>query len=838
MIIDDGGKYRSFRTHEENKKLLLEEIKNLTPEEKAAFRVLLKEMAEEKAPEEPSLLDYIGNAEFKQRPVDIETFVKDPYYLGDTCENIFPVLLQDLKKIFTEGYNEVILTGAIGIGKSYLASIGVCRVLYEISCLKDPHKSFGLAKDSNISVVVLSVNETLAVKVAFENIATKIENSPYFEKNFPFKKMKKEMKFPSNIWVAARATTDTSALGLNPISGILDECLTAETKIRLWGGTDVPVRELLNNTPFEVESRDSNGRTIRAEAFLKTSTVQECFELVLETGQRLRASGNHPVATATRIISSDRFYRVGEAPWDPVFEQVKDLQPGDAVVSSWCGVLLGAKIIDKRSLGMQQTYDVCVPEHEVLIADGVLVHNTNFLQKPTKSVKHIPGMPVYDQAESLYNAIKRRMKSRFQKRGKLPGVLFVASSKQTSDDFTARRVRESKNDPGIYVMDYSLWEVKPNDYDLTNCFHVLCGSETSLSRLLKEDEVQEARATLPEGASIIKVPMDFKPDFERSLEESIRDIAGMATAAISPFITRREKITEAEEAGGKREHPFTTEVYDMSRGGSFIWSKMVHSVQERNQGGGFTTVLKPIVSPNQVRHIHIDPSLRGDCSGFTMAHVCGWKDVQRRNDTGQEYMERAPVYFIDVTLRIVPPIGGEIILGDIRRLVYELSAHGYIITRVTQDQFQSADGIQMLNQRGYTSEIVSVDVSIDPYDNLKLAYYENRIIGYPYDPLRSELRTLELNLKKNKVDHPPRGRKDVADSMAGCLWTLSQAHINAPLPIMNTSSFNTSAWVSPEYAAVHGGNVYQGVTSPLPQGSLPPFMIGNSGGDWGDGWDF
>ncbi|MFK5284272.1 hypothetical protein ACI3PL_32300, partial [Lacticaseibacillus paracasei] len=54
-------------------------------------------------------------------------------------------------------------------------------------------------------------------------VATKLLQSPYFKEHFPFEILKKEIKFPKNVWVAARATTDTSVLGLNVISGIIDE---------------------------------------------------------------------------------------------------------------------------------------------------------------------------------------------------------------------------------------------------------------------------------------------------------------------------------------------------------------------------------------------------------------------------------------------------------------------------------------------------------------------------------------------------------------------------------------------------------------------------------------
>jgi hypothetical protein len=83
-----------------------------------------------------------------------------------------------------------------------------------------------------------------------------------------------------------------------------------------------------------------------------------------------------------------------------------------------------------------------------------------------------------------------------------------------------------------------------------------------------------------------------------------------------------------------------------------------------------------------------------------MAHISKWVDVVRRSELGQ-YMERAPVYVVDLLLQVTPPAGDEIILGDIRRLIYELSAHGYMITNVSLDSFQCvAAGTRVNTSRG------------------------------------------------------------------------------------------------------------------------------------------
>jgi hypothetical protein len=700
-IIKEGGQYKTVRGSADEESSILKELGSLTAEEIETLKLMLAELNTD-LQGQPTIIDVLNNAQYKNTPVDLETFVYDPHFLGETCGNTYRVLFEDLKNVFSGGYNEVIVSGSIGYGKSYFASIGICRILYELSCMKSPQKAFGLAADSKISAICLSVTEQLAIKVAFEYIAAKIKASEYFQQHFPFKAMKKELVFPNNIWVAARATTDTSALGLAPIAAFLDE--------------------------------------------------------------------------------------------------------------------------------------------------------TNFLAKPQKSVRNIPGVPRYDQAEVIYNAIKRRMKSRFEKRGRLPGILFLVSSKQSNDDFTERKIRESASDPSVYALDYALWDVKPEAYDMENCFHVFCGNEVALSRILEPEEVDSFRKQLPEGTEIIAVPPEFRADFERDLEGAIRDLAGRATAALHPFIHKREKIQDAIDPS--RAHPFSTPVYDMSKGGSFLWSVMTGAFSERVSGGGTTRVVRPLVNPRAVRHVHIDPALSGDCAGFCMSHIAGWKDVIRRTEDQREYLERAPIYYVDVVLQIIPPIGGEIVLGDIRRLIYELTSHGYTITSVSTDSFQSADTIQKLSQKGYNAQLVSVDTSLEPYENLKLALYEDRVVLYDYEPLKVELRQLEKHATKNKVDHPPKGSKDCADALAGALFTLSQAHTNMPLPIVSSSSMSPMFWVDPGYAANQGNTSplmptppslgmadFTNAPSILPlapsQGSMsdlmPPFISG--GADWGSGWD-
>jgi hypothetical protein len=64
---------------------------------------------------------------------------------------------------------------------------------------------------------------------------------------------------------------------------------------------------------------------------------------------------------------------------------------------------------------------------------------------------------------------------------------------------------------------------------------------------------------------------------------------------------------------------------------------------------------------------------------------------------------------------------------------------------------------------------------MEPYKDLKDAMYENRFSMYQYQPAINELLGLEENLVKKKVDHRPKGSKDVSDALAGVVHNIVKA---------------------------------------------------------------
>jgi basic membrane lipoprotein Med (substrate-binding protein (PBP1-ABC) superfamily) len=133
--------------------------------------------------------------------------------------------------------------------------------------------------------------------------------------------------------------------------------------------------------------------------------------------------------------------------------------------------------------------------------------------------------------------------------------------------------------------------------------------------------------------------------------------------------------------------------------------------------------------------------------------------------------------------------------------------------------------IQQMKAHGVQSEVVSVDRSMDAYDALKSALYERRIEFYRYDPFVTELRTLEYDKVRGKVDHPVAGTKDVADAVAGMVYALVKGArlSNVVMPDLDLETKESDSWVSNKIMVPQGS--MQSIAQDL-SGMPLPFIMG------------
>ncbi|MCH8156991.1 MAG: hypothetical protein IID18_04445, partial [Nitrospinae bacterium] len=140
---------------------------------------------------------------------------------------------------------------------------------------------------------------------------------------------------------------------------------------------------------------------------------------------------------------------------------------------------------------------------------------------------------------------------------------------------------------------------------------------------------------------------------------------------------------------------------------------------------------------------------------------------------GEGIFETRPFIKIDFVLDIVSPKNGEIEFSKIRELIYQLLKSGINIKGVTLDAFQSRDTIQQLRRKGIPSQVFSVDDDPKAYLLLRDTFYDKRIIIPSHDRLIEELKFLELDELKGRIDHLPRKSKDLSDALAAVAYNLS-----------------------------------------------------------------
>jgi len=175
----------------------------------------------------------VNNPEYVERPVDIGTFINNPYYLGlkftvngNRAYGCRPKIKKRLEDIFDseKGYEEFILCCGIGWGKDFACSVVLTYQIYRLACLREPQLYYGLSRGSSIHLMLMSINETHARDVLFGEVRARVDNSEWFRLKFSYdKNVKTEMRFPKSIYLIPGNSKDTSFVGYNIFTGIIDE---------------------------------------------------------------------------------------------------------------------------------------------------------------------------------------------------------------------------------------------------------------------------------------------------------------------------------------------------------------------------------------------------------------------------------------------------------------------------------------------------------------------------------------------------------------------------------------------------------------------------------------
>jgi hypothetical protein len=353
-------------------------------------------------------------------------------------------------------------------------------------------------------------------------------------------------------------------------------------------------------------------------------------------------------------------------------------------------------------------------------------------------------------AQAGYDTILSRITSRFGERG----LLVLIGQMKSSLGFASKMFKDFGEDPNATTARMSIWEsfgwdkyLKPDG--TRNSFWYDPRRKGIVPNVVIDSGLIETVEHL------IEIPKTFQKPFESEPEKALRDLAGIPPLVGDAFIGMGDRIYEARDRWVSRFELSSPVRETLSRADFEPWFRA------------------PDALPRAV-HLDIAYSSEGDALGLAMGHVPEVKEIDD---------EFRPVIVFDFLLRLRPLPGTQLVLSEIRQLIYSLrDEYGFRITKVTMDGFQSTDMMQQLSKKRFNTDYLSVDRQKLPYQDLRDAIYERRVEFPPYKTFKrhGDVERVEIAIDElsqlidtgRKIDHPDGGSKDVADAMAGVVYTL------------------------------------------------------------------
>lgn len=167
--------------------------------------------------------------------------------------------------------------------------------------------------------------------------------------------------------------------------------------------------------------------------------------------------------------------------------------------------------------------------------------------------------------------------------------------------------------------------------------------------------------------------------------------------------------------------------------------------------------------PDKVYYVHADLAQRHDKCAVAIAHVEKWVNIQVIKD----YEQVAPVVIVDAVAWWEPKSEGPVNLSEVKQWIQNLRRLGFNIGLVSFDRWQSFDIQNELKQVGMRTDTVSV--AKKHYEDMAMLIYEDRLVMPAIDLLFEELSELKI-MKGNRVDHPRKSSKDLADAVCGSIY--------------------------------------------------------------------
>ncbi len=329
-------------------------------------------------------------------------------------------------------------------------------------------------------------------------------------------------------------------------------------------------------------------------------------------------------------------------------------------------------------------------------------------------------------AQSIYDMYRASLTSRFPDFGKL----ILLSFPRFKNDFIQQKYEEAiaTKETIIKTHEFILNEDLPAD-DPGNKFSIQWEEDHIIA--YKVPKVFALKRPTWE-INPTRVIEDFKIDFYKNAEDSLSRYACMPPDAVDAFFKSREKI----EAGFNNPNLAV------------------------DSTGRFAEWFKPL--DDKEYFIHVDLAQKHDHCAVSLAHVEKWVNMK----VGNEYAQTAPVVVVDAVRFWTPTASKSVDFTDVKDYILSLRQRGFNVKLTTFDRWNSHDMMQQLRGYGMNTELLSV--AKKHYEDMALIVAEERVKGPRIDLLIDEL--LQLRIMRDRVDHPRKGSKDLADAVCGSIY--------------------------------------------------------------------
>jgi hypothetical protein len=180
-----------------------------------------------------------------------------------------------------------------------------------------------------------------------------------------------------------------------------------------------------------------------------------------------------------------------------------------------------------------------------------------------------------------------------------------------------------------------------------------------------------------------------------------------------------------------------------------------------DESGQFKDWFQP--EPDKFYYVHVDLAQKHDHCAVSMAHVDKWVTMKMSG----AYTNAQPHVVVDAVRYWTPTKEKTVDFTEVKNYIISLKQRGFNIKRVTFDRWNSFDMMEQIKSYGMNSEILSV--AKKHYEDMLLGVMEERVSGPRLNLLIDELLELRI-VKRDKVDHPRKGSKDLADATCGAIY--------------------------------------------------------------------